>query len=118
MRRWWWPFPDDKDLAETIEAFAPHLADEIWERAGGEGLVGSSRWPKPDPGALVQRIVRVAVQINGKLRGQVDVAADASEEAIAEAASSDANVARHLEGKTLRKQIVVPGRLINFVVSG
>lgn len=79
---------------------------------------GSSRWPKPDPGALEQRVVRMAVQINGKLRGQVEVAADASEEAIAEAASSDANVARHLEGKTLRKQIVVPGRLINFVVSG
>jgi leucyl-tRNA synthetase len=103
-------------LAQMLSPFAPHLAEEVWRHAGGKGFVAHSRWPTPDPAALVRDTVRMAVQINGKLRGQVDVPSNASEEDIEAAARADDNVARHLQAKTLRKRIVVPGRLINFVV--
>ncbi|MEE8408539.1 MAG: class I tRNA ligase family protein, partial [Myxococcota bacterium] len=105
-------------LAQMVAPFAPHLAEEIWANCGGVGLVAHSSWPEADPEALARDTLRIIVQVNGKLRGQLDVAADASEEAVADSARADENVARFLEGKTLRKQIFVPGRLINFVVSG
>ncbi|MEE8409382.1 MAG: class I tRNA ligase family protein, partial [Myxococcota bacterium] len=105
-------------LAQMVAPFAPHLAEEIWSTCGGVGLVAHSRWPEADPKALSRDTLRIIVQVNGKLRGQLDMAADASEDTIAESARADENVARYLEGKTLRKQIFVPGRLINFVVSG
>ena len=67
---------------------------------------------------MTRDTVRVAVQVNGKLRGQIDVAADASEDQVASAASVDDNVKKHLSGLTVKKRIYVPGRLINFVVTG
>jgi leucyl-tRNA synthetase len=105
-------------LAQMLAPFAPHLAEQIWHDFGGEGLVAHSRWPQPDAEALVRDTIEIAVQVNGKLRGQIGVAADADKAVVLDAARSDANVARHLEGKTIRKEVFVPGRLVNFVVSG
>ncbi|MBI3180244.1 MAG: leucine--tRNA ligase, partial [Deltaproteobacteria bacterium] len=102
-------------LAQMLAPFAPHLAEEVWAAAGGKGLVGHSRWPTPDPESLTRDTVRIAVQVNGKLRGQIEVEPSAAESAVAALARQDANVTRHLEGKSVRKQIYVPGRLINFV---
>ncbi len=105
-------------VAQMLAPLAPHLAEEIWEQAGGEGLVAHARWPTPDPEALTIATLSLGVQVNGKLRGQIEVPIDASDELIAARAQADENVARFLAGKTIRKRVVVPGRLVNFVVSG
>lgn len=73
-------------------------------------------WPRHDPEALITREVTVALQVNGKLRGQVSVSADASDEAVQATALNDQNVVRHIEGKTIVKVIVIPGKLVNIVV--
>lgn len=104
-------------LAQMLAPFAPHIAEEMWHRCGGEGLVAQSRWPAFDPAALVHNRLTVAVQVNGKLRGSIEVAAEASEADVVAAAHGDAGIARHLAEKTIRKQVYVPGRLLNFVVA-
>ena len=103
-------------LATVLYPFAPHLGEELWHRLGHETLLLERAWPDHDPKAVIEDTLTLAVQVNGKLRGSIEVAADAGAETIKAAARADANVQRHLEGKTLRKEIVVPGRLVNFVV--
>ena len=73
-------------------------------------------WPKHDPEALKTNEVTVVLQVNGKLRSQISVAADADSEEIQNQAMNDQNVARHIEGKTIVKIIVIPGKLVNVVV--
>ena len=99
-----------------ISPIAPHIAHELWTVLGmSEPLVGYP-WPGIDATALEQDSLTLVVQVNGKVRGQVDVAKDADREAILAMARADANVQRHLEGKTVRKEIVVPNKLVNIVV--
>jgi len=99
-----------------ISPIAPHIAHELWSVLGmSEALVGYP-WPGIDATALEQDSLTLVVQVNGKVRGQVDVAKDADKEAILAIAKADANVQRHLEGKTVRKEIVVPNKLVNIVV--
>jgi leucyl-tRNA synthetase len=99
-----------------ISPIAPHIAHELWTVLGmSEPLVGYP-WPGIDATALEQDSLTLVVQVNGKVRGQVDVAKDANREAILAMARADANVQRHLEGKTVRKEIVVPNKLVNIVV--
>ncbi len=99
-----------------ISPIAPHIAHELWALLGmSEPLVGYP-WPVVDTAALEQDSLTLVVQVNGKVRGQVDVAKDADKDAILALAKADANVQRHLEGKTVRKEIVVPNKLVNIVV--
>jgi leucyl-tRNA synthetase len=98
-----------------IHPYAPHIACELWERLGGRRL-WDEPWPVADPAMLASDTVTYAVQVNGKLRGEVTVAVDAPQDAVADAARGVSNVAAHLDGATVRKTIVVPGRLVNFVV--
>ncbi len=99
-----------------ISPIAPHIAHELWALLGmSEPLVGYP-WPVVDTAALEQDSLVLVVQVNGKVRGQVDVAKDADKDAILALAKADANVQRHLEGKTVRKEIVVPNKLVNIVV--
>ena len=99
-----------------ISPIAPHIAHELWSVLGmSEALVGYP-WPGIDATALEQDSLTLVVQVNGKVRGQVDVAKDADKEAILTMAKADANVRRFLEGKTVRKEIVVPNKLVNIVV--
>ena len=99
-----------------ISPIAPHIAQELWKVLGmSEALVGYP-WPGIDATALEQDSLTLVVQVNGKVRGQVDVAKDADKEAILAMAKADANVRRHLQGKTVRKEIVVPNKLVNIVV--
>jgi len=100
----------------VLSPYAPHLAEELWRRLGHSDTIVDEPWPAYDPAALVSKTVTVVVQIKGKRRGQIEVAADASREAILGAARAVPNVARHLEGMQIIKEIVVPGRLVNFVV--
>ena len=95
---------------------APHVAHALWPALGGEGPVVDASWPEADPAALKRDTVTLVVQVNGKLRGRVEVPAGAGRGEAEAAARGNPNVARHLEGKTARKVVLVPDRLLNIVV--
>ncbi|MBT0662973.1 leucine--tRNA ligase [Geobacter pelophilus] len=110
-------------LKETVEAmvlmlapFVPHFAEELWHILGHEGGVEVHGWPKYDAAAAVDEELLVVLQVNGKLRGKVTVPADATQESIEQAALADPKIQVYLEGKTVRKVIYVPGKLLNIVV--
>ncbi|MBI1364545.1 MAG: leucine--tRNA ligase [Alphaproteobacteria bacterium] len=102
-------------LTRLIAPFIPHLAEECWETLGGEGFVCDAPWPKADPALLVRETVTLGVQVNGKRRAEIEVPAEADAKAVEEAALSDEAVKRHIDGKTIRKVVVVPGRIVNIV---
>jgi len=106
---------DVQIFAKLITPLAPHLAEEMWASAGGKGFVIEQAWPHYDPAQLKTESVTIAVQVNGKLRAQIVVPAQASEEQVLADARKDENVRRHLEGKEIRKVIYVAGRLLNIV---
>lgn len=95
---------------------APHACEEAWSRLGHATFVSDEEWPSHDPARLIENTVVVAVQVNGKLRGQVELARDASQDEALAAARADGNVARHLAGHSAVKVVHVPNRLLNIVV--
>ncbi len=99
-----------------LAPFAPHLAEELWQKLGHAGSLAHEPWPAYDEKMLAEDTVELAVQVNGKVRGKIQVAADASQEACVETALADEKVAAAVAGKQIVKQIVVPGRLVNLVV--
>jgi len=99
-----------------LAPIAPHLAEELWARAGHADSVHLQAWPEADPEALARDELVIAVQVGGKLRGEVTVPADAGKEEVLAAAKANANVRRHLEGMSVVREIVVPGKLVNLVV--
>ena len=104
-------------LARCLTPFMPHLAEECWSLIGGEGLVSVAAWPEVDAALLVDDDVTMPVQVNGKKRGEITVAKSLTPADIEAAALTDAAVQSHTEGKTVKKVIVVPGRIVNIVVS-
>ncbi len=96
--------------------YAPHIAEELWERLGNTELIAKASWPTYDPEALKRDEVTVVVQVNGKLRSRIQLSADASNKEAEAVALSDQRVQNNVAGKTIRKVIVVPNRLINIVV--
>jgi leucyl-tRNA synthetase len=105
------------DLTLLIAPFAPHMAEELWHSVlGRDGSVHRTPWPAFDPAALVADVLELPVQVNGKVRDRVTVAADASQDEIIAAALALPNVVAHTEGKTVRKVVVVPGKLVSVVV--
>lgn len=105
-----------RTLAQLMAPMVPHLAEEIWTMQGGEGLVATAPWPQADPALLVSETVTLPIQINGKRRAEIEVAADADKPAIEALAMAHASVQRALDGKPPKKLIVVPGRIVNVVV--
>jgi len=105
-------------LVRLLSPVVPHIAHALWQRVGvGEvQAVIEAPWPTPDAGALVKDVVEMVVQVNGKLRGRIAVPATASEPQIRELAHADEGVQRHVAGKTVRKIIIVPGKLVNIVI--
>ena len=104
-------------LARCLTPFMPHLAEECWSLIGGEGLVSVAAWPEIDPALLVDDDVTLPVQVNGKKRGEITVAKSLNPNEIEAIALADSAVTPHTEGKTVKKVIVVPGRIVNIVVS-
>ena len=111
-------------LQEGLEAvtlllapITPHISHELWQQLGHQQAVIDASWPAVDEAALVQDTVTLVVQVNGKLRGQVEMPAAASREEIEAAARSNENVLRFIDGLTIRKVIVVPGKLVNIVAN-
>ena len=104
-------------LVVMIAPFAPHLAEDLWERLGHEGgIFEGANWPKFDEAKTRETSVKLAVQVNGKLRATVEGPAGMDQDAAEAAARADENVARHLDGATVTRVIYVPNRLLNFVV--
>ncbi len=110
-------------LREAIESvvrlmapFVPHICEELWQELGYEDSLEECGWPVWDEDALLADTLLIVVQVNGKVRGKVTVPADADKDAVEAAALADTNVIRFIEGKIVRKVIVVPGRLVNIVV--
>ena len=103
-------------LAQLMAPMVPHIAEDIWHRMGGAGLVALAPWPKADPAMLVSDTVTLAVQFNGKRRTEITVPANASKEEVEKIALADEAVIRGLDGAKPKKIIVVPGRIVNVVV--
>ena len=103
-------------LIVLISPFAPHIAEELWERTGHEGRVVAQGWPTYDESKIATDTVTIVVQVNGKLRDRIEVAADASQDETREAALKSGKVTTAMGGKEPRKVIVVPGKLVNIVV--
>jgi leucyl-tRNA synthetase len=108
---------DALSFIKILSPYAPHLAEELWARMGCTEPLLTATWPVFDPDVLVEDTIEMVVQVMGKMRGRVCVPADADKDTVFAAAKLVPNVARHLEGKTIRKEIFVPGRLVNFVAN-
>ena len=102
-------------LCQLLHPIAPHISEEIWERRGHAESLLETEWPKWDESKLVRDRIEVVVQVDGKLRDRVEIAAEASETDAKSAALASENVARNLEGRALAKVVYVKGRLINLV---
>ncbi len=104
-------------VALLLAPITPHICHALWNNLGREGAIIDARWPEVDEAALVQDNLTLVVQVNGKLRGQIEVPASASREAVEASARANENVVRFTEGLTIRKVIVVPGKLVNIVAN-
>ncbi|MDH0622423.1 leucine--tRNA ligase [Pseudomonas chengduensis] len=100
-----------------LAPITPHISHELWQRLGHADAVIDAQWPQVDESALVQDSLTLVVQVNGKLRGEIIVAASASREDVEAAARANENVLRFTEGLSIRKVIVVPGKLVNIVAN-
>ncbi|MFW5784854.1 MAG: leucine--tRNA ligase [Chitinispirillaceae bacterium] len=104
-------------FVKLVGPYAPHLGDELWEKLGGEGFLVDAAWPAWDESMVQESVVTVVVQVNGKLRGDFQAARDATQEQLRETALGLEKIKAHTEGKTIRKVIVVPGKLVNVVAN-
>ena len=101
-------------LACALAPFAPHIAEELWERLGHGGGISRAPWPSVDERYLVADGFELVVQVNGKVRGRAQASKESGKEELE--ALAEGTVLQHLDGKERLKTIVVPGRLVNFVV--
>ena len=101
----------------VMSPFAPHLAEEIWSRLGHDGLIAEAAWPEADASLIAADVLELPVQIQGKVRSRITVPAEATEAEVREIALGDERVQELLAGKTLRKVIVVPGKIVNIIAS-
>ncbi|WP_035609049.1 leucine--tRNA ligase [Haloferula sp. BvORR071] len=111
------PLNEFRLLLQVLNPFAPHLSEEIHARLGGTTMLANEPWPEHDEAALATDEVELVVQVNGKLRDKITVAKDADQAAVEATALAAAKVKEQIEGKTVRKVIVVPGRLVNIVAN-
>ena len=100
-----------------LAPIVPHVAESLWQGLGHQGSVMQQSWPQPDPAALTRTTLELVVQVNGKLRGRIQVAADASRETIESTALAEPSVQAFVQGKDVKKIVVVPGKLVNVVAA-
>jgi leucyl-tRNA synthetase len=112
--------PVIKEALESVvlllSPFVPYITEELWEGLGHEGGIDTATWPVHDPAAIVEDELTIVIQVNGKLRGKIQVGADATEEDVRACALADDKVKAHMGDKTVRKCIYVPGKLLNIVI--
>lgn len=107
-----------KTFALLLSPFAPHISEELWSILGGTKTLAYEPWPKWDEGALKENVVTIPIQINGKVRGKIQISADADSAETEKTALNDTKIAALLEGKTVVKKIVILGKMVNIVVKG
>ena len=105
-----------RDLVLLLHPFAPYLSHELWEMLGEKGSLLRHPWPQYDPALAREEEIEIVVQVNGKIRARLLVAADAGEEDVRQLALNDPKVLSSLDGKKILKAIVVPHKLVNIVV--
>ncbi|MBE7449690.1 MAG: leucine--tRNA ligase [Kofleriaceae bacterium] len=105
-----------EQFLRILSPFAPHVAEELWERLGHRTSIQAAPWPAWDEAKLARDVITIAVQVQGKLRGTIEVAADAAEAEILAAARAEPKVVEFLAGKPIKREIYVKGRLVNLVV--
>jgi leucyl-tRNA synthetase len=105
-----------RQLALILSPFAPHIGEEIWQLLGAEKSLAHEPWPAFDPALVKDATIEMGVQVNGKFRGTVQLAVDADEATAKRAALEDGKIKQHTEGKTIKKVIYVPGKILNFIV--
>lgn len=103
-------------LVQMTEPFAPHMTAELWQELGHEDLIQHATWPTWDDALIVESTMKIAVQVNGKVRAEIEVSADASEEEVKQTALTQENVAKFIAGAEPKKVIYVTGRLVSIVV--
>jgi leucyl-tRNA synthetase len=103
-------------LLLVLAPFAPHLSEELWQELGHQELICAQPWPSFEPALCVDDVIEIGVQVNGKARGRVKLAKDASEATAKEEALKDENVSRFIADKPLKKFVYVPGKIVNFIV--
>ncbi len=101
---------------KLLSPIVPHVTQQLWQELGHDSDLLQTAWPQVDENALIRATLEMVVQVNGKVRSKITVAADADQDVILHTALADANVQKHIDGKAIRKKIVVPGRLVNIVV--
>ncbi|CAG9622168.1 leucine--tRNA ligase [Sutcliffiella rhizosphaerae] len=104
-------------FAKMLSPVCPHIAEELWDKLGNQGTITYEAWPTFDESKLVEDEIEIVVQVNGKLKAKLYVPADATREKMEEIALADATVQESIEGKTVRKVIAVPGKLVNIVAN-
>jgi leucyl-tRNA synthetase len=105
-----------RTMALLLQPFAPHVSEEIWSALGGEGSAAEQPWPRADPAWLREEEVEVVVQVNGRVRGRLRASPGLPEDEALARARADARVGSHLQGRSIRKTVYLPGRLLNIVV--
>ncbi|MGC6481521.1 MAG: leucine--tRNA ligase [Porticoccaceae bacterium] len=100
-----------------LAPIVPHICHSLWQKMGNKGSIAEAAWPEVDSSALIQSTIELVVQVNGKVRGKIQVAVDAPKDMVEKQAINEPNVQRFIEGNTVRKIIVVPGRLVNIVAN-
>ncbi len=100
-----------------LSPIVPHVTQTLWEVLGHDGLVLDVAFPQADAAALIKDEIELVVQVNGKLRGKITVAVNAENQVIEQLALTEENVQKHLDGKTVKKVVIVPKKLVNIVVS-
>ena len=99
-----------------LAPFAPHMAEELWERLGHSPSLAYEPWPEHDETLLTQEFVEIPVQVNGKVRSRISAAPGADKATVLSAAKSDETIQGYLDGKQVVKEVYVPGRMVNFVI--
>lgn len=105
-----------RDLIKMLAPISPHICEEVWQMLGFVGLVSESQWPQYDAKYITVEMINLPIQVNGKLRGAIDVKVDENEDAIFEKALGVHTVQNAIAGKTIRKKVFVKGKIVNFVV--
>jgi len=103
-------------IVVMLSPIAPHFCHTLWQALGNKGAVIDASWPAVDKTALVRDSIELVIQVNGKVRGKIEVAADASQESILELAFADANVQKFIAGKEIKMRKVIPGKLVTIAV--